>query len=200
MNFSENPNRVLLHQQQHSTQQSSSSQNGKKQPPSNTDYIDTNISYNSIQNAIITNNNNSNNNNNNNNNNINKTNQNSNANSQFPINTKPKLLRSYSKYKIDSNNINRAQANQSNLGINANNGTKPNNGLEYNPLAGDSFKANHTSDVEIVGVKLKNSNQESSLINYGNSGGGGGNTINQATKKKNSLQGEFKDKLTFLCF
>ena len=185
-------------QQQHNTQQSSS-QNGKKQPSSNTDYSDTNISYNSKQNAIITNNINS---NNNNNNTINKTNHNNNANSQFPINTKPKLLRSYSKYKIDNNNnnnnsnsINRAQANQSNLGINASISAKPNNGLEYNPLAGVSFKANHTSDVEIVGVKLKNSNQESSLTNYGNNtgggGGGGNNIINPATKKKNSLQGKF---------
>jgi hypothetical protein len=47
------------------------------------------------------------------------------------------------------------------------------NNMEYNPLAGVSFKQNHTSDVEIVGVKLGSQNGQDTAI---------------AQKKKNSLK------------
>ena len=62
-----------------------------------------------------------------------------------------------------------------------------NNNVEYNPLQGVSFKQTHSSDVEIVGVKLGNQNggggQESSANNYSISNG---NSL--AQKKRNSLK------------
>lgn len=83
-----------------------------------------------------------------------------------PFTNKPKLLRSSSKSKIDTQQANKPQLQQS----------SNNNNLEYNPLNGVSFKPTHSSDVEIVGVKLGNSNQETS------------NGYNQQIKKKNSLK------------
>jgi hypothetical protein len=68
---------------------------------------------------------------------------------------------------------------------NANNKSSSNN-MEYNPLAGVSFKQNHTSDVEIVGVKLGNQNGQDSNGNYSNN--------NIAQKKKNSLKSKLSTK------
>ena len=91
------------------------------------------------------------------------------------VNFKPKLLRSTSKSNIDS----KPDAQQINK-------TNNNNKQEYNPLAGVSFKPTHSSDVEIVGVKLgNNSNQES---NYSNANNVYVNN-NSQTKKKASFQG-----------
>ena len=66
------------------------------------------------------------------------------------------------------------------------NGNNNVNKQEYNPLAGVSFKPTHSSDVEIVGVKLgSNSNQEN---NYPNPNGTYPNN-NTQSKKKASFQG-----------
>ena len=86
-----------------------------------------------------------------------------------PFTNKPKLLRSSSKTKIDNQQAIKQQPLQQQLASN-------NNNLEYNPLNGVSFKPTHASDVEIVGVKLGNSNQDS----YSNN--------QQAARKKNSLK------------
>lgn len=55
------------------------------------------------------------------------------------------------------------------------------NNLEYNPLVGVSFKQTHASDVEIVGVKLGN-NQQNNFVEPAALS----NNLN--TKKKNSLK------------
>jgi hypothetical protein len=67
------------------------------------------------------------------------------------------------------------------------NQTNGNNKQEYNPLAGVSFKPTHSSDVEIVGVKLvSNSNQENNFSNGNNSN----LNNNSQIKKKASIQGK----------
>ena len=104
-----------------------------------------------------------------------------------PFTNKPKLLRSSSKSKLDYasnlNSNNKVQQSSSNYNPSINtttNNLNNNNNIEYNPLNGVSFKPTHSSDVEIVGVKLGNSNQESSS-NYQN--------VN--LKKKQSLKSNF---------
>ena len=103
-----------------------------------------------------------------------------------PFTNKPKLLRSSSKSKLDyaqtlnSNNkqsSNYNPLNNNNNNNNNNNLNNNNNNIEYNPLNGVSFKQTHSSDVEIVGVKLGNSNQESA-----------NNYQNVNSKKKQSLK------------
>jgi hypothetical protein len=66
------------------------------------------------------------------------------------------------------------------------NASNKSSNMEYNPLAGVSFKQNHTSDVEIVGVKLGNQNGQDSNNNnsYSNN--------NIAQKKKNSLKSKIR--------
>ncbi len=101
-----------------------------------------------------------------------------------PFTNKPKLLRSSSKSKLDyATNLNSNNKIQSSSNYNPSINTTTNNlnnNIEYNPLNGVSFKPTHSSDVEIVGVKLGNSNQESSS-NYQN--------VN--LKKKQSLKSNF---------
>lgn len=63
------------------------------------------------------------------------------------------------------------QQSTSNL-INGGSNSNNNNNLEYNPLAGVSFKQTHASDVEIVGVRLAAQNNEPNIN----------------AKKKNSLK------------
>ena len=97
-----------------------------------------------------------------------------------PFTNKPKLLRSSSKTKLDyAQNLNN-NIKQSSSSSSTSNTINNNNNLEYNPLNGVSFKANHSSDVEIVGVKLGNANQET--VN---------NSQNYNLKKKHSLKSKF---------
>jgi hypothetical protein len=106
-----------------------------------------------------------------------------------PFTNKPKLLRSSSKSKLDYaqtlNSNNKQSSNYNPLSNNNNNNnlnnTNNNNNIEYNPLNGVSFKQTHSSDVEIVGVKLGNSNQESA-----------NNYQNLNSKKKQSLKSKNK--------
>lgn len=65
------------------------------------------------------------------------------------------------------------------------------NFLEYNPLAGVSFKATHGSDVEIVGVKLGNGAQENIIYSQQQQANG-------TTRKRASLQGTLLNNNTFL--
>jgi hypothetical protein len=96
------------------------------------------------------------------------------------VNFKPKLLRSTSKSNIDSKPDTQTI-----------NKTNNNNKQEYNPLAGVSFKPTHSSDVEIVGVKLgSNSNQDNGYSNINNNNN---NNNNSNTKKKASFQSKSYD-------
>lgn len=74
-------------------------------------------------------------------------------------------------------------SNQNNF--NSNNNNLNNNNLEYNPLSGVSFKQTHSSDVEIVGIKLGNQNNYDYSSNFNNQNN------NLAIKKKNSLKSIF---------
>ena len=98
------------------------------------------------------------------------------------VNFKPKLLRSTSKSNIDSKPDTQTI-----------NKTNNNNKQEYNPLAGVSFKPTHSSDVEIVGVKLgSNSNQDNGYSNGANNINNNNNN-NSNTKKKASFQSKSYD-------
>ena len=108
-----------------------------------------------------------------------------------PFNSKPKIIRSNSKSKIDlqqqqqqqqqpiNNNSSKQQINynQSQIKQQQQQQSIPTGTLEYNPTAGVSFKATHASDVEIVGVKLGNNLTSVESTN------------NLNAKKKASLQG-----------
>ncbi len=99
------------------------------------------------------------------------------------VNFKPKLLRSTSKSNIDS----KPDAQTINK-------TNNNNKQEYNPLAGVSFKPTHSSDVEIVGVKLgSNSNQDNGYSNGANNINNNYNSNNSNAKKKASFQSKSID-------
>lgn len=97
----------------------------------------------------------------------------------IPFHKKPVLLKSSSKSKIDVANVNRQQPQQAQA-----NG---NNNMEYKPLAGVSFKQTHSSDVEIVGVKLGNQNNNNNTTNVDSTS----NMNNLNAKKKNSLKSNY---------
>lgn len=87
---------------------------------------------------------------------------------------KPVLIKkSPSQTNLDASKSQQPQGQQStsNL-INGGSNSNNNNNLEYNPLAGVSFKQTHASDVEIVGVRLAAQNNEPNIN----------------AKKKNSLK------------
>lgn len=99
---------------------------------------------------------------------------------------KKPVLKSYFRSKLDVSGTNAATVAGPNGLKNQQQANNSNNNIEYNPLAGVSFKQTHSSDVEIVGVRLGNNTNSNQNGIDSMPVGANSNAIN--AKKKNSLK------------